>query len=122
MALTYPLLISNKSHTTSSSFPVHSPSTGHLLHHFSSASISDAEDAVRAAQNAFLAWRSLPPQKKRDIFLATANIMDSRREELQKYMVDETGAEEGTSSVMLQEGSLVLQEAYRQRRKQAQVR
>ena len=91
-APTYPLLISNKNYTTSSSFPVHSPATGKLLHYFSSASITDTDYAIAAAQKAFPAWRAMPPQKRRDIFLKAAEIMDSRREELIKYSVEETGA------------------------------
>jgi acyl-CoA reductase-like NAD-dependent aldehyde dehydrogenase len=92
---TYPLLISNKPHTTTSSFPVHSPATGKLLHHFSSASIEDATLAVNTAQKAFPAWRALPPQKKRDIFLRTAEIMASRKDALIKICADETGAAPG---------------------------
>ena len=89
---THPLLISNKPHTTSASFPVHSPATGKLLHHFSSASISDTTQAIETAQKAYPAWRSLPPQKKRDIFLRAAEILSSRQASLAKICADETGA------------------------------
>lgn len=98
---TYPLLISNKAHTTSNSFPVYSPATGDLVHHFSSASVEDADAALASAQAAFPAWRVLPPAKKRDIFLKAADIMDSRREELTKYMMDETGAPSGWAAFNL---------------------
>lgn len=89
---THPLIISNKPHKTSSSFPVHSPATGKLLHHFSSASIDDTTHAITTAQAAFPAWRALPPPKKRDIFLRAAEIMTSRKEALAKICADETGA------------------------------
>ena len=92
---TYPLLISNKPYTTKSSFPVHSPATGKVLHHFSSASIEDAEHAISAAQRAYPAWRALSPPKKRDILLRAAEIMDSRKELFIKACVEETGAEPG---------------------------
>jgi acyl-CoA reductase-like NAD-dependent aldehyde dehydrogenase len=62
------------------------------VHHFSSASIEDVDAALSAAQAAQPKWKTLPPSKKRDIFLKAAEIMDSRREELTKYMIDETGA------------------------------
>jgi len=89
---THPLIISNKPHPTVNSFPVYSPATGKLLHHFSSASIDDADAALSSAQAAQPKWKTLPPSKKRDIFIKAAQIMDSRREELTKYMADETGA------------------------------
>ena len=89
---THPLLISNASYKTSSTFPVHSPATGKLLHHFSSASISDTTHAIETAQKAFPKWRSLPPPQKRDIFLRAAEIMGSRKEALAKVCADETGA------------------------------
>jgi acyl-CoA reductase-like NAD-dependent aldehyde dehydrogenase len=89
---THPLLISNAPHQTTSSFPVHSPATGKLLHHFSSASIADTDLAINAAQAAYPAWRALPPPKKRDIFLKAAEIMASRKDELVKMCADETGA------------------------------
>ncbi|RDL31058.1 Uncharacterized protein BP5553_09847 [Venustampulla echinocandica] len=109
-APTYPLLISNESYTTLSSFPVHSPSTGNLIHHFSSASITDTETAIAAAQKSFPAWRALPPPKKRDIFLKAADIMDSRREALQEYMVEETGATEGWAAFNLNLASDILRD------------
>jgi acyl-CoA reductase-like NAD-dependent aldehyde dehydrogenase len=92
---THPLLISNAPYKTTASFPVHSPATGKLLHHFSSASISDTTHAITTAQKAYPAWRSLPPPKKRDIFLRAAEIMTSRKEALSKICADETGAPPG---------------------------
>lgn len=88
----HPLLISNKPHPTTTTFPVYSPATGALLHHFSSASLSDTESAISAAQSAYPAWKALPPQKKRDIFLRAADILASRAAELKETMVQETGA------------------------------
>lgn len=89
---TIPLLINNEPYTTSASFPVHNPATGAFLHNFSSASIADADLAIKTSQAAFPAWRALPPPKKRDIFLKAASIFESRHEELSRYMIEETGA------------------------------
>jgi acyl-CoA reductase-like NAD-dependent aldehyde dehydrogenase len=106
----YPLLISNKPYSTSSIFPVHSPSTGKIVHYFSSASILDTDKAIAAARKAFPSWRDLCPQKKRDIFLRTADIMDSRCEELQTHMMEETGAEKGWAAFNLKLASDVLRD------------
>jgi acyl-CoA reductase-like NAD-dependent aldehyde dehydrogenase len=92
---THPLIISNAPYTTTASFPVHSPATGKLLHHFSSASIEETEKAITTAQAAYPSWRALPPPKKRDIFLKAADIMSSRKDSLIKMCVDETGAAPG---------------------------
>jgi acyl-CoA reductase-like NAD-dependent aldehyde dehydrogenase len=107
---TYPLLISNKPHSTTNIFPVYSPGTGALLHHFSSASAADTEAAITAAHNAYPSWRVLPPSKKRDIFLKAADIMDSRRPLLTKYMVEETGGAPGWAAFNLGLASEILRD------------
>ncbi|KAG9243343.1 putative salicylaldehyde dehydrogenase [Calycina marina] len=89
---TIPLIINNKAHETESSFPVHNPATGKFVHNFSSASIADANLAISSCQKAFLTWRNVRPAKKRDIFLKAAELMEQRKEELARYLVDETGA------------------------------
>jgi acyl-CoA reductase-like NAD-dependent aldehyde dehydrogenase len=95
---TQPLLINNKPHTTTSSFPVHSPSTSAHLHNFSSASIPDTNTAITAASNAYPSWKLLPPNQKRDIFLKAADLLESRREELKANMMSETGATDAWAS------------------------
>ena len=107
---THPLIISNKAHKTANSFPVYSPATGSLLHHFSSASISDTDAAIKAAAAAYPAWKILPPSKKRDIFVKAAEIMDSRRSEMEKYMVNETGAAPGWAAFNLGLASEILRD------------
>jgi acyl-CoA reductase-like NAD-dependent aldehyde dehydrogenase len=92
---TYPLIIDNKPHETKSSFPVKNPSTNEHIHSFSSASIADTDLAIASAQKAFPAWKTLPPNKKRDIFLKAADLFESRTAELRKNMSMETGAAEG---------------------------
>ncbi|KAL2063670.1 hypothetical protein VTL71DRAFT_5475 [Oculimacula yallundae] len=96
---TYPLLINNKSHTTSTTFPVSSPSTGEILHHFSSASIADIDLALQSAQSSFPAWKRLPPPQKRDIFIRASDILTSRASELRETIMQETGAVASWSEV-----------------------
>lgn len=50
--------------------------------------------AVDASHATSPAWVSVSPAQKRDIFLRTATIFESRSEELTKYMILETGASE----------------------------
>lgn len=107
---THPLLISNKQYKTTASFPVHSPGTGKLLYHFSSASIADTDEAIKTAQAAYPKWKTLPPNKKRDIFLKAADILDSKTEELTKYIVEETGSAAGWGAFNTMLGSDILRD------------
>jgi len=98
---TIPLLISNKEHQTTATFPVYNPATGGLIRNFSSASISDADLAISAAQKAFSSWKNVRPSKRRDIFLRAADILDSKKPELANYLVEETGATENCTDTFL---------------------
>lgn len=91
---TIPAQINGEEVILTSTFDVHSPINGSLIHRCSSASVVDALSAVTAAQAIFPAWRDLPPAAKRDIFLNTAEIFKGRNKELSRYMTDETGASE----------------------------
>jgi len=91
---TVPAQINGEEIVLESTFDVRSPIDGSLIHRCSSASPADALSAVASAQAAFPAWRDLPPAAKRDIFLNTATVFESRAAELTKYMVEETGAGE----------------------------
>lgn len=91
---TIPAQIGGEEVLLASTFDVNSPIDGSLIHRCSSASVDDALSAVTAAQAAFPAWRDLPSSAKRDIFLKTAAVFESRSEELSKYMIDETGSSE----------------------------
>ncbi|KAH8679969.1 putative salicylaldehyde dehydrogenase [Tricladium varicosporioides] len=109
-ATTHPLIINNKPHKTDATFPVYSPATGEHLHNFSSASIADADSAIDAASKALPAWRSLPPNKKRDIFLKAADLMEKRQEELGKHSAAETGAAAAWASFDLGLSSEILRD------------
>lgn len=91
---TVPAQIAGKETLTSQTFDVRSPIDDKLIHKCASASASDAIAAVDSCQAAFPAWRDLPPAAKRDIFLKTAAVFESRSAELTKYMIEETGASE----------------------------
>ncbi|KAH6692632.1 Aldehyde/histidinol dehydrogenase [Plectosphaerella plurivora] len=91
MAYTVPFFIDGKEVTSESTFDVTSPATGKVTHQCSGASEADAKAAVDAAVKALPAWRRLPPAKRRNYFLKAADIMESRKEELAGYMVEETG-------------------------------
>ena len=90
--LTVPLLINGKELTTEYTLDAINPATGKVLWHSAASSVKDATAAVEAAQAAFPAWSRTKPSTRRDIFLKAADICARRAEELQNYMIQETGA------------------------------
>lgn len=112
MTLTYtiPLFINGQERVTQSTFEVKSPTTGKSIHRCSSASLNDVQDVANAAEKAFTSWRKLPPAKRRDLFLKTAEIMNARREELSGYMIDETGCSQHWASFNLSSAVEILKD------------
>lgn len=90
-----PLIIDGQDYIPQKTFNVTSPATGNVVHKCASASVPDASRAVNAAAEALKTWRATAPQERRDIFWKAADIMDSRRDELMQYAIDETGATKG---------------------------
>jgi delta 1-pyrroline-5-carboxylate dehydrogenase len=97
-SFTVPLLLNGKEVTTSTTFPVISPSTGEALWSSSSASKQDALEAVAAAEAAFPAWAKTKPNYRRDLLLRAADLFAKRTSEAHEYIQKETGAVEAFSS------------------------
>lgn len=91
---TVPLYIDGKDITSSSTFPVVSPSTGETVWNASSASTKDALAAVDAAQKAFPAWNKTKPIYRRNILFKAAELLEQRSKECIEYIMQETGAVE----------------------------
>lgn len=87
-----PLIINNESVVKDTKFDVTNPATGEVIRRCAGASADDANSAVAAAKAAFPAWSNTKPFDRRDIMLRAADIMASRKEELIKYQMEETGA------------------------------
>lgn len=91
---TIPLWLDGQEVVTESIFDVVSPNTGETLYKCSSASVSDAERAIKSASDAQEAWAATKPTARRDIFLRAAEILLKRKDELYKITHEETGAVE----------------------------
>lgn len=89
---TITLWLNGKEASTELTFDVVSPVTQQKLYSCASASESDAEAAVTAAQEAFKTWSKTKPGPRRDIFLKAAEEFAKRRDELFFYSSTETGA------------------------------
>lgn len=89
-----PLIINGKDVTTESTFSVNNPKSSEEVWKSSTASVSDAVQAVETAQAAFPAWSKTKPSVRRDIFLRAADLFEKREAELRQYQIQETGADE----------------------------
>ena len=87
-----PLWIAGEEVTTDTAFDVVSPSSNKKLWSSSSASPKQAVQAVEAAQTALKTWRKAKPAQIRTILLKAADILDQRKDEISRYMMEETGA------------------------------
>ncbi|KAK4626488.1 Vanillin dehydrogenase [Fulvia fulva] len=87
-----PLWIDGKEVTTSTTFDVDSPTNSQKLWTSSSASVKEAQQACEAAQKAFKPWSKTKPGKIWQILTKAADILEARKEEAAKYMMEETGA------------------------------
>ncbi|KAG6011198.1 hypothetical protein E4U54_008218 [Claviceps lovelessii] len=92
---TVPLIIGGQDCTTAKSFDIKSPATGQVIHKTAGASVADAAKAVDAAAETLKAWRKSTAQERQNILLKAADVMSRRRDELAKYLIDETGSASG---------------------------
>ncbi|KAL2133799.1 hypothetical protein VTI74DRAFT_1656 [Chaetomium olivicolor] len=88
-----PFFINGKEVHPERKFNVVSPVTGKVVHSAASATEVDVRAAVDAAAEAFKTWKKTLPRTRRDIFLKAAEIIERRKEELARYMMEETGCQ-----------------------------
>jgi malonate-semialdehyde dehydrogenase (acetylating)/methylmalonate-semialdehyde dehydrogenase len=77
--------------TSGRSGPVYNPALGEQSGAVDFASVEEVDAAVRAAREAFPAWRSLSLSRKTDIFFRIRKLVDERREEIAKILTAEHG-------------------------------
>lgn len=67
------------------------PYTGQVIGTVAAATREDARRAIEAAAAAFPAWAATPPAVRQRIFLAAADILERRRDEVVGLLATETG-------------------------------
>ncbi|WP_043643841.1 aldehyde dehydrogenase family protein [Nocardioides alkalitolerans] len=67
------------------------PTTGHVLAAFPLAGESEVDQAVRAARQAFPAWRRMPADKRRRLLWDIARAIEAHEQELNQIVALETG-------------------------------
>jgi acyl-CoA reductase-like NAD-dependent aldehyde dehydrogenase len=73
------------------------PYTGEVYAQVPAGTREDARRAIEAAQAAFPEWSRTPPSVRRNIFLKAADIMERRKDELVRAMMEEVGGTIGIS-------------------------
>ncbi|RPI23055.1 MAG: aldehyde dehydrogenase family protein, partial [Actinobacteria bacterium] len=73
------------------------PYTGEVYARVPAGSRKDATLAIEAAHDAFPEWAATPPAARRQIFLKAADVMERRRDELVRAMMEEVGGTIGIS-------------------------
>ena len=71
------------------------PFTGEVVAHVPAGTRDDAKRAVEAAADAFPAWSRTPPAERQRLFLAAADVLESRRDEIVSLLARETGSSFG---------------------------
>jgi len=82
------------------------PSTGRVQARFPLAGVSEVDEAVAAARAAFPAWRDTTADKRRDILLRWADLVEQHAESFQRISALESGHPIRTSGVSLPAGQL----------------
>jgi acyl-CoA reductase-like NAD-dependent aldehyde dehydrogenase len=68
------------------------PFTGEVVLTAPAGDAADASAAIEAASAAFEGWRKTPPAERQRIFLAAADLLEARRDEVVSMLARETGS------------------------------
>ena len=74
------------------SFEDLNPFTGQTFAQVSAGKLADVREAINAANAAFPAWSATPPTERARIFLKAADVLESKRNELVQWLIQETGS------------------------------
>ena len=88
-----PLWIAGRAHTpgTKRYGEVTNPATGEVIRHVPLADTADVDAAVRAAADAFPAWRAYPPLRRARVMMRFRELMETHRKDLAKIITQEHG-------------------------------
>ncbi|MES2582338.1 MAG: aldehyde dehydrogenase family protein [Pseudomonadota bacterium] len=76
-------------------FPDHNPFTGEVVAQVAAGTRQHAQAAIDAAQAAFPAWAAMPPGQRQRLFLAAADIVERRTDDIVRLLAIETGTAAG---------------------------
>src|SRR3954447_17180552 len=74
------------------------PATGEVIAHVPEGTAADVDRAVDAARAARIPWRDTTPQRRQELLLAMADVMDAHAEELQALESANVGKPHGLAA------------------------
>jgi acyl-CoA reductase-like NAD-dependent aldehyde dehydrogenase len=92
-------------------FPVRNPFDDSLVAEAAAGGRAEAEAAVAAAAAAFPAWAAMPPGRRQQLFLAAADIVDRRQEEIVRLMALEGGSSRAFAAFQIRLSAAMLRQA-----------
>lgn len=87
----YGLIINGAKILTKKTFPVHNPATGEVVAQCPAADISHLDQAVVAAQKAFMTWSKVSDTERRNKVHVLADILEKNTSELMSLLTRENG-------------------------------
>lgn len=89
---TYPLIIGGKKITGEKTFASVNPSQpDQVIGHFTSATVEQANEAVKVAAETFESWKHVPAEERASYLFAAADLMRQRRFYFNAWMIFEVG-------------------------------
>ncbi|GHO76195.1 1-pyrroline-5-carboxylate dehydrogenase [Ktedonobacter sp. SOSP1-85] len=89
---TYPLIIGGKKITGEKTFASVNPSQpDQVIGHFTSATVEQANEAVKVAAETFESWKHIPAEERASYLFAAADLMRQRRFYFNAWMIFEVG-------------------------------
>ena len=89
---TYPLIIGGKKITSEATFASINPSNPEqVIGYLASATVEQANEAVKAAEEAFKSWRRVPAEERAGYIFAAAELLRQRRFYFNAWMIYEVG-------------------------------
>lgn len=87
------------------------PYNGELFGNVAAGKLTDVQRSIEAAQQAFAGWSATLPAERRRIVLKAADILESKREQLVRNLIDETGSTFGMAMFQSFYTPTILREA-----------
>jgi acyl-CoA reductase-like NAD-dependent aldehyde dehydrogenase len=77
------------------------PYSGKAVARVAAGGRDDARRAIEAASGAFEGWMQTPPAERQRVFLAAADILEGRSDDVAKWLIEETGSAFGFAMFQL---------------------
>lgn len=103
--------INGRWHEAGATFDDFNPYTGEVVARVAAGTREHAQAAIDAAHAAFPAWAAMPPGQRQRLFLAAADIVERRADDLVRLLAAETGTASGFARFQIRWSADLLRQA-----------